>query len=159
MADDKRVLVQLSVSLGGIPKLPVESAFVGVGGVTGDRQNDSKHHGGPDRAVCLFSEELYAWLREQGVEVAAGGVGENFTTRGVDLDELTPGDRLAVGACVIEITKVRNPCGKLRKWHPRLKEIITGHSGWVARVIREGVVRPGDAIEVLRREANVEESA
>jgi MOSC domain-containing protein YiiM len=141
-------LVQVNVSNGGMPKLPVLSAQVTRDGVAGDWQKNRKFHGGPDRAVCLYSEELYAWLRENGALVSNGQVGENFTTRGVDLSALKPGDRLKVGACLIEITAVRVPCSNLNRWHPNLMELMTGRSGWVARVIDEAVVMPGDAIEI-----------
>jgi MOSC domain-containing protein YiiM len=143
-------LAQLNISTGGMPKLPVLFAYVGKSGVEGDKQRNLKYHGGPDRAVCLYSEELYAWLRnEHGVDLKAGSVGENFTTRGVDLDALEKGDLLRVGECLIQLTDIRIPCSSLKKWDPNLKETIKGHSGWVARVIEEGMVRPGDAIEVV----------
>ena len=146
-------VVQVNVSPGGMPKLPVLQARVTKQGLVGDRQKNLKFHGGPDRAVCIYSEELYAWLREQGVNVSAGNVGENFTTRGLDLQKLAKGDRLRVGGrCVIEITKVRVPCSQLKKWDVDLPELIVGRSGWVAKVVEEGDVKPGDPIEVLPRE-------
>ena len=146
------VLAQLNVSGGGMPKLPVLFARVTAAGVEGDRQKNLKHHGGPDRAVCIYSEELYDELRDAGIDMAPGSVGENFTTRGIDLRQLAKGDRLRVGGvdgCLIQITNVRVPCRQLRKWDPELPELIVGRSGWVARVVEDGVVRPGDAIEVL----------
>jgi MOSC domain-containing protein YiiM len=146
------VLVQLNVSHGGMPKLPVMFARVTAGGVDGDRQRNLKYHGGPDRAVCLYSEELYDELRDAGVDLpGAGAVGENFTTRGVDLRKLAKGDRLRVGECVIQLTDVRVPCRQLKKWDPELPELIVGRSGWVARVVEEGMVRPGDSVQVLSR--------
>src|SRR5829696_10111141 len=147
-------LVQLNISPGGMPKLPVQSARVTRDGVAGDWQKNRKYHGGPDRAVCLFSEELYAWLREQGVEdLFNGAIGENFTTRGFDLMALAKGDRLRVGPeCVIELTDVREPCRQLKKWDERFPKLIVGRSGWVAKVVVEGEVKNGDAVTVLRDE-------
>ena len=146
----KATLAQINVSAGGMPKLPVLCARVTKKGVEGDRQRNRKYHGGPDRAVCLYSEELYEELRDAGVDIAAGNVGENFTTRGLDLRKLAKGDRLRVGAeCVIEITDVRVPCSQLKKWDPDLPELIVGRSGWVGKVVEEGVVKPGDGVEVL----------
>ena len=143
------VLAQLNVSRGGMPKLPVLFARVTATGVEGDKQRNKTVHGGPNRAVCIYSEELYEELRDAGVNVSAGNVGENFTTRGLDLRRLAKGDHLRVGAeCVIEITDVRVPCRQLRTWDPELPELIVGRSGWVASVVTEGVVRPGDRIEV-----------
>jgi MOSC domain-containing protein YiiM len=147
-------LVQLNVSPGGMPKLPIPSALVTKTGVAGDRQRNLKYHGGPDRAVCLFSTELYDWLRDdEQIDLPWGSIGENFTTRGIDLRQLNRGDRLRVGnaGCIIELTKVREPCRNLNRWDPRLLELIEGRSGWVAKVISEGAVAPGDEIEILPR--------
>jgi MOSC domain-containing protein YiiM len=154
------VLTQLNVSDGGMPKLPVMFARVTAHGIEGDRQRNLKYHGGPDRAVCLYSEELYDELKNAGVDLPGlGAVGENFTTRGLDYRKMAKGDRLKVGeavdgrGCIIEITNVRVPCGSLKMWDPDLPELIVGRSGWVARVIVEGIVRVGDAIEVLTQTA------
>src|SRR4029079_5493064 len=87
--------VQLNVSPGGIPKTPVLFAHVSRDGLAGDWQKNRKYHGGPHRARCLFSEELYAELRDEaGIELIHGAVGENFTTCGIDLNGLSKGDRL-----------------------------------------------------------------
>ncbi len=145
-------LVQLNVSKGGMPKRPVLFAHVSRNGIEGDKQRDLRYHGGPDRAVCIYSEELYAWLREEGIGLENGAVGENFTTRGVDLDALAVGDQLRVGECLIEITDVRTPCRNLLQWHPELLKRIKGRSGWVAKVIEEAVVKSGDEITVLHAE-------
>jgi MOSC domain-containing protein YiiM len=147
------VLAQLNVSHGGMPKLPVLSARVTAAGVEGDRQKNLKYHGGPDRAVCIYSEELYHELRDAGIDMPAGAVGENFTTRGIDLRKLAKGDRLRVGdetsGCVIAITDVRVPCNQLKRWDPELPELIVGRSGWVAKVVSDGTAKPGDVIELL----------
>jgi MOSC domain-containing protein YiiM len=146
------VLAQLNISPGGMPKLPIDAARVTFEGVPGDWQRDRRYHGGPDRAICLFSEELYAWLRaEHGIDLANGSIGENLTTRGIDLLALAPQARLRVGSdCIIEITDVRIPCRNLNRWDPKLLKVIQGRSGWVAKVVAEGDVKPGDAIEVTR---------
>jgi len=148
----KGTLVQLNVSGGGMPKLPVKSARISIDGVEGDWQKNRKYHGGPNRAICLFSVELYDWLREKGIDLKNGSVGENFTTEGLDLNQLQKGDRLRVGECLIEITDVRTPCSSLKKWDADLPELVVGRSGWVAKVIEEGTVHPGDAIEVISHE-------
>ena len=145
----KGVLAQVNVSGGGMPKRLVAEAKVTREGVAGAWQKTRKYHGGPNRAVCIYSEELYAWLREKGVEVSNGDIGENFTTRGIDLQKLSKGSRLRVGKdCVVQITDVRVPCGQLRKWDGDLPELIVGRSGWVAKVVKEGVVRAGDEIAI-----------
>ena len=148
------ILIQLNISDGGIPKRPIASARVSLDGVEGDRQRNRIFHGGRDRALCLFSREQYEWLgRDHGIELGLGSVGENLTTSGINLLELSPGDRLRVGRCLIQITKVRFPCRNLTKWHPKLHKLVKGNSGWMAKVIEEGEVCKGDRIEVIKREA------
>ena len=151
MPTPKGTVTQVNVSAeGGMPKLPVRAAKVTRDGLEGDWQKNRKYHGGPNRAVCIFSEELYEWLRDKGIDLKNGSVGENLTTHGLDLNSLSKGDRLRVGdACLIEITDVRIPCHQLKKWDVDLPELIVGHSGWVAKVIEEGEVKPGDAIELV----------
>jgi MOSC domain-containing protein YiiM len=66
---------------------------------------------------------------------------------------LDPGDRLRIGPeCVIELTGVRAPCNQLKKWDGRFPKLILGRSGWLARVVVEGKVSAGDAIELLNGE-------
>ncbi|MEZ0264559.1 MAG: MOSC domain-containing protein [Phycisphaerae bacterium] len=148
-------LVQINTSKGGMPKFPLPGPTrVTVDGVEGDWQKNRKYHGGPNRAICLFSEELYAALAEKGTPLLANGsVGENFTTRGLDLQQLKKGDRLHFGdeftGVTIEITDVRVPCRNLKKWDEELPELIVGQSGWVCRVVKEGTVRAGDPIAPL----------
>jgi MOSC domain-containing protein YiiM len=141
-------LQQLNVSDGGIPKRPITEAMVTVEGVKGDWQKNRKYHGGPNRAICIYSEELYQGLRDDGVKVNNGDIGENFTTTGINLQHLKKGDRLEVGNCIIEITDIRIPCYQLKKWDVDLPELIVGRSGWVAKVIKEGMVKAGDEIVV-----------
>ena len=144
-------VIQINISRGGMPKLPVESARITRLGVAGDSSRNRKYHGGPNRAVCLFSIEQYDWLRSLGIDLANGSLGENFTTEGLDLQSISVGDRVRAGGCEIEITKVRTPCSNLKQWHPKLQQIIEGNSGWMAKVIEEGQVHPGDRLMVIRR--------
>ena len=83
------------------------------------------------------------------MKVSNGDIGENFTTRGINLQHLKKGDRLKIGGCVIEITDIRIPCFQLKKWDVDLPELIVGRSGWVAKVIKEGLVKQGDSIEIM----------
>ena len=147
-------LLQVNTSPGGMPKLPVLTPIaVTKTGVTGDRQRNRKYHGGPDRAICLFSTELYDLLRDKGIDLPPGSVGENFTTQGIDLQRLSKGDLLRVGGCTIQLTNIRVPCNQLKKWDEDLPELIVGQSGWVARVIEEGAVHAGDEVHLLPRES------
>ena len=110
------------------------------------------------RQVHLLHEELFAELRERGFDVAAGAIGENVTTRGLDLLALPTGTRLRLGAdAVVELTGLRNPCGQLDDFQPGLMAAVLARdaagrlvrkSGVMSIVLAGGDVRPGDAIAV-----------
>ncbi|MFQ5932273.1 MAG: MOSC domain-containing protein, partial [Nitrospiraceae bacterium] len=72
-------LQQISVSNGGVPKWRVPQARVTRQGVVGDRHQSPQIHGGPDRAVCLFSLEVIEALQAEGHSIAPGASGENLT--------------------------------------------------------------------------------
>ena len=148
-------LHQISVSDGGVPKLPVLEARVTVEGVAGDRQRNHEVHGGVDRAICLFSLEVIEALRAEGHTIKPGSSGENLTIAGLDWAKLQPGDRLRIGDAVrLEIVKYTEPCKFNAQWFRegnfnRINQ--KKHPGWsrvYARVLTEGAVRPGDTVVV-----------
>lgn len=146
---------QINVSPGGVPKLPVPRADVTANGVEGDRQANLEVHGGPDRAVCLYSLEVIEALREEGHSIFAGAAGENLTLEGVDWDRVVPGAHLRVGPVLLEVTAPTNPCQKNAQWFVdghfgRMHE--RSHPGWsrmYARVLEEGNLKAGDPAEIL----------
>ena len=153
-------IFQLNRSAGGVPKLPVRQANVTSEGLEGDKQRDRRHHGGPDRALCLYALERILELQSEGHPVYPGSMGENVTLAGVDLAALRPGDRLLLGPeVVIEITGYAHPCKNIaesfhegefarvsQKLHP-------GDSRLYARVRQGGELCIGMAVRVLGRAA------
>jgi MOSC domain-containing protein YiiM len=133
---------QLSVSSGGVPKKAIARAFLGTGGLAGDRQKHTKFHGGPERALCIFSLEVIERLRAEGHPVVPGSVGENVTTSGIDLAALRPGSRLGLGPdAVVEVASYCTPCHQIA---------ASFKDGKSARfVIREGEIAAGDEVRVL----------
>jgi MOSC domain-containing protein YiiM len=146
-------IVQISVSDGGVPKLPVPEARIDQNGLGGDRQRDLRYHGGPDRAVCLMAiEPIEAWAA-LGHPIAAGSAGENITVRGLDWMTVVPGVQLRLGATVIiEITDFAKPCKKNQGWfsdgnfNRMNQKLFPGKSRVYARVLAPGTVQPGDAV-------------
>jgi MOSC domain-containing protein YiiM/GNAT superfamily N-acetyltransferase len=150
-------VLQVNLSPGGVPKLPVAEARIGRDGLVGDVHHHDAVHGGPHRAVCLLASEAIDRVRADGHPgVGPGAVGENLTTAGIELSLLAAGARLAVGdEVVLEIAGPANPCDVIKG------AFTAGKSGRIsillhptdsrmyARVEREGIVRPGDAIRVL----------
>ena len=110
------------------------------------------------RQVHLIHGELHDELAASGFEVGPGRMGENVTTRGVDLLALPAGARLSLGAeAVVEVTGLRNPCVQLDGLHPGLMAAVLERepdgalvrkSGVMAIVLAGGEVRPGDPIAV-----------
>src|SRR5918911_5547890 len=97
-------IFQLNCSDGGVPKRPVREAELTTTGLTCDRQEHLDIHGGPERALCLYSLERIAQLQDEGHPIFPGSIGENVTVAGLDWSQLKPGIRLALGdEVVIEI--------------------------------------------------------
>ena len=106
------------------------------------------------RQVHLVQSELFDELRQQGFEIGPGNIGENITTRGIDLPA---GARLRIGAACIEITGLRNPCGQLDNFRKGLTKAVTGKnangkayllSAVMGIVVTGGDIGSGDAIAV-----------
>jgi MOSC domain-containing protein YiiM len=110
------------------------------------------------RQVHLIHAELHDELRAAGFEVLPGQMGENVTTRGVDLLRLPAGTRLRLGAdAVVEVTGLRNPCVQLDGIQPGLMNAnlardaegnLIRKAGVMSVVVASGEVIPGDPIEV-----------
>ncbi|MDP8904973.1 MAG: GNAT family N-acetyltransferase [Chloroflexota bacterium] len=149
-------LLQVNVSRGGVPKLPVAEAWVGRSGLEGDGHRERTVHGGPHRAVCLFSIEAIERLQAEGHPVEPGSVGENLTTLGVEWSLLPVGTRARIGDQVeVELASPTMPCSTQR---PNFRDgrvsrisidLHPSDSRMYARVLAEGTVRPGDEIEIV----------
>ena len=110
------------------------------------------------RQVHLIHSELHDALLAQGFSIGTGDMGENITTRGLDLLALPTGARLRIGAsAVVEVTGLRNPCHQLNAFRPGLMEAtlertpdgaLIRKAGVMGVVLASGVVRPGDIIVV-----------
>ncbi|MEU6549723.1 MOSC domain-containing protein [Streptomyces sp. NPDC046915] len=110
------------------------------------------------RQVHLIHEELFGEVRGAGFRVVAGELGENITTRGIDLLALPTGALLRIGdEAVVEVTGLRNPCLQIDNFQRGLLKQVVGRgedgslvrkAGIMSVVVVGGVVRPGDAVKV-----------
>jgi MOSC domain-containing protein YiiM len=147
-------IVSINRSNGGVPKLPVERANASATGLEGDKQRDRRFHGGPKRALCLYSLELIDQLVLEGHPIAPGSVGENVTISGLDWSSVTPGVRLTLGPVEVEVTSYTVPCKTIRKAFidedfTRISQKL--HPGWsrvYAAVLREGELQQGDPVSI-----------
>ncbi len=136
----------------GIFKRPVAGPVaVTRGRIAGDTISDTENHGGVDQAVYVFGEPDYAWWSEElGRELPPGTFGENLTISGLESGAVNIGDRLIVGAAVLQVTAPRIPCATLaaRMGDPRFVKRFrrAERPGLYCRVLREGRVRVGDPV-------------
>ena len=149
-------IVRINVSSGGVPKRPVPTARVTRAGIEGDAHRLREHHGGPERALCLFSLERIEALQAEGHPVEPGALGENLTLANLDWPLVQPDDVFRLGATVlVQITRFTSPCLNVRPAfldgaYSRVSE--KRHPGWsrvYARVLVPGEITVGDRVERL----------
>jgi MOSC domain-containing protein YiiM len=146
-------IASINISAGGVPKLPVPAARVAALGLAGDAHRDSEHHGGPERALCLFSMELIDALACEGHPITPGAIGENITVEGIPWETVEPGARYRLGdRVVIQITTYTSPCLNVRRnfiGHDYARVSQKRHPGWsrvYARVLATGEIHCGDPV-------------
>ena len=144
----------LQASGGGVPKPSVPVAEIDPGGLVGDLQGNRRHHGRPWQAVCLFSADLVAALRNEGHPITAGGAGENITISGVDWSRLRGGLTITIGDVDLRTSSPAAPCSKIggcfteRHW-TRIDHVERpGWARWYASVRTSGNVAPGDTVSI-----------
>lgn len=160
-------VIQVSISKGGVPKLPVAEAEAGPLGLRGDVQRNTQVHGGPLQALLLISAENIETMQREGWPVFHGALGENLTVRGIDFRRIRSGQRFRVGEAIIEITKRRAPCQTLNVYGTGIQRAYYdaqcrdhdpaspkwGMTGFYASVIHSGTIRTGDAVTLLSEAA------
>jgi MOSC domain-containing protein YiiM len=149
-------IFQLNSSPGGVPKSPVREAMVVESGLVGDSHNFPDIHGGPDRALCLFSLERILELQSEGHPIFPGSVGENVTVSGIDWAAIEPGRQLALGdEVVVEVTSYTSPCNSIPdsfcegKYQRISQKLHPGCSRVYARVLKSGRIRIGQGVRLL----------
>jgi MOSC domain-containing protein YiiM len=156
-------ILQVNISRGGIPKRAIDQGNLTVTGFEGDSWAHPQIHGGPQQIVLLIASESIEFLRTKGFPVYPGALGENLTTEGLAVANWRSGQQYQVGQAVIEFTKVRTPCSTLDIYGPLIKDEIHDArvkakdftspkwalSGFYARVIKPGLVFPGNPISLL----------
>ncbi len=155
-------IIQVSIGPGGVPNYAIDEGVLAANGIVGDAWR-YPFHGGPKRAILLITSEGIDLLAAQGFPLYAGALGENLTTLGLDRSLLRLGQRFRAGETVIELTQVRLPCDTLSVYGTGIQAAmydaraqagdaaspVWGLSGFYASVIEPGVLRPGDAIDLL----------
>jgi MOSC domain-containing protein YiiM len=137
---------------GGVPKPQVQRLQVTIDRCVGDFQRDKKHHGGPQRVVCLFSDEVITTLQGEGHPIFPGSVGENILLREVDWKLVKVGTRLHFDQLVLEVTSDAPPCKTIRdsftdgQFTKISAKVEPNFTRWYAKVITEGQVCIGEGV-------------
>lgn len=127
-----------------------------VHGPEGDAVADTRHHGGAQQAVMVYSRTHRSYWRERlGLDIPPGGLGENLSVEGLEDETVCVGDTFALGAALLQVSQPRQPCRTLsRYWRcPELLPALwdSARCGWYVRVLQEGDVLPGAALELQAR--------
>jgi MOSC domain-containing protein YiiM len=145
----------------GIFKTPTNGRVrVETRNLDGDRQADLSVHGGPDKAIYVYPSEHYDYWRGEfpDMELPWGMFGENFTTTGLLEGAVNVGDTFRIGSAVAMVTQPRVPCYKLAAKFGRedivKRFLASGRSGFYLKVVQEGEVGAGDAIELMSRDGH-----
>jgi len=153
----KGTLFQINTSPGGVPKLSTAEAHLSTDGLTGDKQKDLRYHGGPDRALCLYSLQRILELQKEGHPIIPGSVGENLTISGLEWSLIQKGDRFSIGQeAVIEITSYATPCRTIiasfadQNSNRISQKLYPGWSRLYARVITPGHLVSGQIVQLMK---------
>lgn len=143
----------------GIEKQFVAEVFLTTDGFNGDDVADKKHHGGRDRAICLYPWEHYAkWNEKFSTSLPASAFGENITVKNRLERDVYIGDIYQLGEAVIQVTQGREPCHTIEKHtgvRGLLKRLVqTGYTGYLCRVLKEGTVRADSDMKLLEENAH-----
>jgi MOSC domain-containing protein YiiM len=146
--------------MSAIVKAPVSGRVRAAGvNLEGDDQADRRVHGGPDKAVYAYAAEDTAWWEQElGRPLGPGAFGENLTTEGIDVSGAVIGERWRIGTVELEVCQPRQPCAKLgiRFGDPLMLRRFAEASrpGAYLRIVREGELEEGDAVEIGPRPAH-----
>jgi len=168
-AEAGKVLAVCSNPQPGLPKQQTSQiTLVEDWGVQGDyhagktvrhRYLARKDPGRPNnRQVLLVDMVIHKMVREKGIQLEPGDLGENILLEGIDLMALPVGTRLQVGSAILELTEIRDPCSQLDGVHPglhraveiRTADDIQSQAGMLGVIIRGGVIRPKDTVQLFR---------
>lgn len=147
----------------GIDKRPVTGGVdVTRSGLAGDAHGDTRHHGGPEKAIHHYPFEHYRRWRAEYPALAwrlarPGAFGENIATEGLAEADVCIGDIYRLGTALVQVSQGRQPCWRLneRFGDPRMARRVqdTGRTGWYYRVLEAGRVAAADAMRLVERPA------
>lgn len=145
----------------GICKTPLPGPLnLTAAGFENDGVGDLKHHGGPDKAVCVYSLDHYPYWEELlKIKLSEAAFGENLTVSGMREDEVCIGDIYETGSALLQVSQPRQPCRTLSARYERddMIKLVrdSGLTGFYFRVLRTGSVKKGDQLRLQEKDKNV----
>lgn len=144
----------------GICKKPVSGPLnLKKLGFEGDGVADLKHHGGHDKAVCVYSSDHYPyWEGVLGIKLPVAAFGENFSVSNLNEDDVCIGDVFQVGTAIVQVSQPRQPCKTLAARYGRndlVKLVVdSGRTGFYFKVLREGIVERKNKLILMERDSS-----
>ena len=131
----------------GTFKYPAESAELKIDhGIVGDA-----HAGNWHRQISLLGQESIDSMTDMGVpDLTPGKFAENITTEGIELFTLPIGTKLKLGECLTEVTQIGKECHQHCEIYKKVGKCVMPTEGIFVKVLTEGVIRPGDTIEIVK---------
>ncbi len=142
----------------GICKQPVTGPLrLDRSGFEGDGVGDTKHHGGSDKAVCVYSLKHYPyWEDVLGIKLPVAAFGENLTVSDLKEEDICIGDVFELGTALLQVSQPRQPCRTLAARYGRddLVKLVadSGYTGFYFRVLKEGIVQKGARLILKEKE-------
>lgn len=142
----------------GICKRPTsQPLFLGKMGFEGDGVADLKHHGGEDKAVCVYSKDHYPYWEELlGIPLIPAAFGENLTVNNLLEDSVSIGDIFQLGTALVQVSQPRQPCKTLAARYGKddMVKLVrdSGRTGFYLRVLEKGVVERTNRIILQDRD-------
>lgn len=142
----------------GLCKLPAATRLrLARTGFAGDGVQDRKHHGGEDKAVCVYSADHYPhWEKILGQRLPPAAFGENLTVAGLHEEEIHIGDLFRLGTAMLQVSQPRQPCKTLAARYGKndfVKLVVdSGFTGFYFRVLEEGETSPADLLTATERD-------
>ncbi|WP_019152544.1 MOSC domain-containing protein [Robertmurraya massiliosenegalensis] len=133
-----------------------EAIYLSKTGLSDD-EHAYEHHGGEDKALCLYPYDHYPYWRDIVHHFSETALfGENITVEGLTEENACIGDTFTFGEAIIQVSEPRNPCYKLAAKYEVPDMVVrmrdTGYTGFLFRVLKEGYVKPGEPLVLLERD-------
>ena len=142
------VSVNISLKKGTVKQPAAQARLVKDHGMEGDA-----HAGNWHRQISLLAQESIDKMIAMGAgDLRPGMFAENVTTEGITLFTLPVGTKLKLGDCLVEVTQIGKACHQHCEIYKKLGSCIMPFEGIFAIVLKEGVIRPGDVVEIVEKE-------